>query len=139
MKNQNDIAVYLNQHGIKKTAFRVELLDLFFSNSSLTQEEIKEQIKETKNKVTIYRALEAFEKKGIIHKVPDINNVMRYALCQVGCCSEEAHTHNHIHFICKSCKSTYCIEEVKIPNINLPEGYQKEGVRLTVEGVCPRC
>ena len=67
-----DLDLMLHKNGLRKTAFRMELLNLLVdSNSSLTVEEIKKKVGATNEKVTIYRALESFEKNGLIHKVPD--------------------------------------------------------------------
>ena len=123
---------YLKKHKMRKTPFRIELLELFMSNkTSLTHEEIKHKVVSTKDKVTIYRALDSFEKNGIIHKVPDAKNITRYALCSSNC-SHEEHNHDHVHFICGSCKETYCIEEVKVPQVLLPNGCLPNGCMIVV-------
>lgn len=134
-----DIDKTLRGHGLKKTAFRIELLNLFFdSHSSLTVEEIKKKAKTTKDKVTIYRALDAFEKSGLIHRVPDKANLTRYALCHTDC-NNDKHIHNHAHFICTHCDETYCIDDIKIPTIKNAKGFNIKASNLTLEGECPEC
>ena len=129
----------LSKHGIRKTAFRMELLELFSKGGiSLTQQEIRNRVTHTTDKVTIYRALDSFEEKGIIHRVPDVNNITRYALCKSNC-SEENHTHNHLHFICEKCEITYCLNDFQIPKVQLDPTYTVSAVTMTMKGVCKRC
>lgn len=131
--------VILKEHGLRKTAFRLELLDLFMaSKATLTVEEIKLRMGSAIDKVTIYRALEAFEKNGLIHKVPDKCNLTRYALCHVGCSAQE-HVHHHAHLICNQCSETFCVEGVNTPELQEVNGFVIQGSNLTLEGVCPDC
>lgn len=135
-----DLELVLKNHGLRKTAFRKELLSLFSDGpSSLTVEEIKRKVKSTNDKVTIYRALDAFEKNGLIHQVPDKSNLIRYALCQEEECNSSGHQHNHAHFICDNCNNTYCIDNIEMPVITNAKGFQIRHSKLTLEGVCPNC
>lgn len=134
-----DLESVLHRHGLRKTAFRKGLLSLFYEvNSSLTAEEIKSKVGAKTDKVTIYRALDSFEKSGLIHRVPDINNLTRYALCHTKCTAHE-HTHNHAHFICNTCNETFCIDEIEIPKIKDAKGFAIKSSKLTLEGACPDC
>ena len=96
------------------------------------------KIKSTNDKVTIYRALSAFEKKCLIHRVPDKSNLIRYALCQKEC-SKIHHKHNHAHFICNVCAQTFCLDNIKLPQINDTSGFKINKTKLTLEGACPSC
>jgi len=126
-------------NGIRKTQFRLELLGVFTqSKHGLSFKDIKERITFTKDKVTIYRALAVFEEKGLIHKVPNTSDVSKYALCPE-VCSEEAHVHNHAHFICNQCEKTFCMDEVKLPILKKIKGYKIKKSNLTLEGDCPDC
>lgn len=74
------------KYGLKKTSFRKELLIFFQSStSSLTVKKIIKKFASSVDKVSIYRALNSFEKSGLIHKVPDKNNLLRYSLCSSEC------------------------------------------------------
>ncbi len=129
----------LHNHDLRKTAFRMELLSLFLdSRSSLKVDEIKSKVGVSNDKVTIYRALDAFEKNGLIHRVPDKSNLTRYALCHTECNSDE-HVHNHAHFICNNCDETFCVDEIEVPVIKDSKGFKIERSKLTLEGDCPDC
>lgn len=89
------------------------------------------------DRVTLYRTLDTFEQKGIIHALRDIPGTAMYALCED--CTEHHHYDNHIHFECEVCHAVSCLDQVFVPNINLPKGYTLKTVRFLVSGVCNRC
>lgn len=92
------------------------------------------------DRVTIYRTLKTFVDKGLIHKVLDDEGSMKYALCKEGCnTSDHKHHHDHVHFKCNTCGLTTCLDHVIIPNIILPEGYQRVETNLLMQGVCKSC
>lgn len=128
----------LKKHGLRITKFRKELLELFFqSKTSLTVEQIRTEIGGSADKVTFYRALEAFESNGLIHKVPDSQNLTRYAFCTD--CSPKKHSHNHAHFICNTCDTTICLDELEVPVIPALKNFSVSKSRLILEGNCPDC
>ena len=58
------------KYGLKKTSFRKELLIFFQSStSSLTVKKIIKKFASSVDKVSIYRALNSFEKSGLIHSL----------------------------------------------------------------------
>ncbi|MFT6442438.1 MAG: Fur family ferric uptake transcriptional regulator [Salibacteraceae bacterium] len=137
--NEQYIQELLLTNSLRKTPFRVELLEVFIkSKFGLSLKNIKEKISASQDKVTIYRTLAIFEKKGIIHKVPNTNDVSKYALCPE-VCSEKAHEHNHAHFICIKCENTFCMNEIELPELKKIKGYKVKKSSLTLEGNCPNC
>ncbi len=128
----------LKNYGLRQTEFRRSLISLFYRSNSLTAEDIKNKINVKSDKVTIYRALESFEKSGLIHKVPDQDNLTRYALCESEC-SPSDHMHNHAHFICTSCSDTFCIQEIQQPIIKKSVKYTISEIELTLKGLCANC
>ena len=106
MKLKNKTLLYhqsiLSQNGISCPQFKNELFNLFHSSSkSLSVNDIVNYFDNSINKVTVYRSLDSFENKGLIHKVPDANNLKRYSLCRENEC--HVNSHNHKHFICYYC------------------------------------
>ncbi|MEH0152989.1 transcriptional repressor [Limibacter armeniacum] len=130
----------LKEHGIRRTPFRIELLTLFAeAKHALSHHDITEKLKPGQDRVTIYRALDAFVEKGLIHKVPDVHGaIAKYALCSHDCSSEK-HEDDHIHFVCHKCEQTYCMEDIHIPKISLPKGYQKDHSDFIIHGTCESC
>ncbi|MGL1176149.1 Fur family transcriptional regulator, partial [Vibrio parahaemolyticus] len=65
------------------TDTRKKILHFFLeSNSALTHADIEQQMDATFDRVTIYRTLQTFVEKGIIHTIPSADNAIRYALCK---------------------------------------------------------
>ena len=142
LKNKKllDVKSILLENGINRTDFRTDLLNLFYSSkSSLSVENILKYFNNSINKVTVYRSLESFENKGLIHKVPDGKNLKKYSLCREGECNAASHNHNHGHFICYSCNQTFCLDDIKTPDVTFMKGFYIQELKLIAEGYCKDC
>lgn len=137
---ENDLSNILKQNGLKNTSNRQTILKLFTDvNFALSYQDIETIVKGGLDKVTIYRTLKSFQEKGMIHEVYDNGTAVKYALCNHGSCSASHHHDAHAHFKCVTCDHTFCLDDVTIPTLNLPEGYQPDTVKLLVEGICVSC
>ena len=131
----NDI---LHRRQLSSTESRRKILTLFLSSDdALTHGDIEKEVGEKYDRVTIYRTLQTFEEKGIIHAIPTADNAIRYALCKE--CEEGHHHDDHVHFICTNCEKTICLDDVVSPKIVLPAGYVAENVQVVIHGVCKEC
>lgn len=140
MMNSPQSQKILQQFSLRKTNCRNATLDLLLSRQfALSHSDIEEQIGENYDRVTIYRTLRTFLDKGIIHKVLDDSGNPKYALCSSEECSQEEHKHQHVHFKCLKCENTLCLNEVRIPEVQLPEGFQPIESNLLIQGVCVDC
>ncbi|WP_296621078.1 Fur family transcriptional regulator [Marivirga sp.] len=129
----------LKSNGLRKTQIRLEMLQIFMgSKHALSVNDIEKDLKSSHDRVTIYRALNSFEENGILHQTPDPNGNMRYAICSDSC-PEHVHQDKHAHFICEECHQTYCLEDVKIPDVELENGYQLNSISYTMNGICKEC
>lgn len=121
------------------TETRLAILKLFLqSPGALSHAAIEKATKAQFDRVTIYRTLQSFLEKGIIHTIPTDDNSIQYALCK-GECSEGHHHDNHVHFICKACGTTFCLDHIEIPTINLPKGFKGDDFEVVVKGTCETC
>jgi Fur family transcriptional regulator, ferric uptake regulator len=121
------------------TDSRKRILQLFLEDRrALSHSDIEKGAGEKFDRVTVYRTLQTFVEKGIIHTIPTPDNSIRYALCKDEC-SEGHHHDHHVHFICSNCKKTYCLDDVVTPEVRLPKGYTADHVEVVVEGVCKDC
>ena len=128
----------LKKHKLKSTSFRLDLLKIFLKcESSISFSDIKQFLDSPIDRATIYRALESFEKKGLIHVVPNLGNETKYALCSG--CEIGIHNHDHAHFICKLCSNTFCVQLDNTKFDLSLKGYLIEGINLVLEGVCKDC
>ncbi|MEL7530668.1 MAG: transcriptional repressor [Bacteroidota bacterium] len=130
----------LSDKSLRRTQTRSDILSIFLQrDAALSEPELEKAMQGRCDRVTIYRTLSTFLDKGILHKVLDDTGAMRYALCAEDCHGEHEHQHDHVHFKCEECGKTICVDEVRIPSVKLPEGYQLSGVNMLLQGTCPNC
>jgi Fur family transcriptional regulator, ferric uptake regulator len=136
---ETKIASLLKRSDLSVTESRRKILHLFLEQAgALAHGDIERKAGEKFDRVTVYRTLQAFVEKGIIHTIPTADNSIRYALCKDECTGGHHHDH-HIHFMCDNCGNTYCLDDVVTPEIKLPKGYTASHVEVVVEGVCKNC
>ncbi len=136
---EEKIASLLKKSHLSVTESRRKILHLFLEHAgALSHGDIERKAGEKFDRVTVYRTLQAFVEKGIIHTIPTADNSVRYALCKDDCSAGHHHDH-HVHFLCHRCNNTYCLDDVVTPDIKLPRGYMAEQVEVLVEGVCKNC
>ena len=136
MKTQPDI---LKQSGLSVTESRKKILDLFLeTDGALAHADIEKNTASAFDRVTVYRTLQTFVEKGIIHQIPTTDNSVLYALCRHNC--EQGHHHDdHVHFICSNCDKTICMDEVTVPEVKLPKNFTKQQAAMVVTGICEDC
>ncbi len=135
----NRVGELLKRNSLSVTDSRKKILQLFLEQAgALAHGDIEKRAGEKFDRVTVYRTLQTFVDKGIIHTIPTADNSIRYALCKDEC-SEGHHHDHHIHFVCNNCHNTYCLDDVVTPEIKLPKGYAAEHVEVVVEGICKNC
>jgi Fur family transcriptional regulator, ferric uptake regulator len=128
----------LKEHQLRSTSSRSSILSLFLRNHhALSYSDIERQVAESYDRVTVYRTLKTFLDKGVIHKVLDDGGSLKYALCSEHCTTE--HHHEHVHFKCTVCGQTNCLDEIEVPEVKLPLGYQATEVNLLIHGTCRLC
>jgi Fur family ferric uptake transcriptional regulator len=125
----------LEQFDLRKTSVRIQMLELFFKTPfAVTATRLEENLSAF-DRVTIYRTLQTFLEKEIVHKIPDESGAARFALQQ----SAPTQVNDHVHFKCTKCGLTRCIYDVPVPVIDLPNGYKAMQVSYVVQGLCPDC
>lgn len=129
----------LKKNQLSVTAGRESILELFLnSKGALAHADIEKQTNSNFDRVTVYRTLQTFVEKGIIHHIPTTDNSIKYALCKDNC--EAGHHHdNHVHFICDVCGKAYCLDEVTVPGVSLPDGFTGKHTEVVVSGTCSDC
>ena len=134
-----DIKEILKRSQLSVTASREKILHLFLEQTgALAHGDIEKKAGEKFDRVTVYRTLQTFVEKGIIHTIPTADNSIRYALCKDDC-AEGHHHDQHIHFVCTNCRNTYCLDDIVTPDIKLPQGYSSSHIEVVVEGTCKNC
>lgn len=139
MTTEQHIQDILKRNQLSVTGSRTRILELFLSQTgALAHGDIEKKTGEKFDRVTVYRTLQTFVDKGIIHTIPTADNSVRYALCKDECVQGHHHDH-HVHFVCRQCGNTVCLDEVTVPEVKLPKGYQSTQIEVVVNGVCKDC
>ena len=130
----------LEHHALRKTNCRAQVLEIFLQHPQigLSENFVEAEVSGEFDRATIYRTLNTFLEKGVLHKIYDENNSLKYALCSHEC-SDGDHNHDHIHFKCVDCGTTSCMDDEPLAPQVLPPGYRKIEANYLIVGVCANC
>jgi Fur family ferric uptake transcriptional regulator len=136
---EKDITALLKEKQLRSTEIRREILHLFVKYPhALSHGDITDLTGQAYDRVTLYRTLNTFVEKGLIHEIIDHDSKVKYNLCQANC--EAGHHHdNHLHFKCNQCEHTFCLTHSEVPRVEVPENYQVQTVDVLLTGLCPQC
>lgn len=135
---QIDPVNILKEHSLKHTKQRVRVLEeIVLDNVAISQPELEKKLGKEIDRVTLYRILNIYEDKGILHRIMDMNGTANYAICSSSC-SEEHHHDEHLHFNCTNCSKIYCLE-VNLPPVKMPKGFTATSIHSTAYGICEKC
>jgi Fur family ferric uptake transcriptional regulator len=128
----------LKEHSLKHTRQRVRVLEeIAMDTVAISQPELEKKFGKEIDRVTLYRILNIYEDKGILHRIMDQNGTANYAICSASC-SAEHHHDEHVHFNCTSCAKIYCLD-VTVPTVTMPGGFTATTVNSTAYGICEKC
>lgn len=136
---KNAFSDILKNSQLSVTGSRIKILELFQnSRKALSHADIEKLSSKHFDRVTIYRTLQTFVEKGIIHTIPTADNSIMYALCKEACNSGHHHD-DHVHFVCDTCGTTYCLDNITLPEVTIPKGFSVHQTNVLVNGVCKNC
>lgn len=126
----------LELHGIKPTANRIVIVKaLAAASRPLSLAELEQKILSI-DKSNIFRALNIFKANRLVHVIESIEGT-KYELCH------SHHPHHdedlHPHFYCERCQQTFCLDNMPLPQVDVPKGYTVHSINLIVKGICPEC
>ncbi|WP_367865943.1 Fur family transcriptional regulator [Pedobacter sp. WC2423] len=128
----------LKEHALKHTKQRVRVLEeIALDTVAISQPELEKKLGKEIDRVTLYRILNIYEDKGILHRIMDMNGTANYAICSSSC-SADHHHDEHIHFNCTTCNKIYCLD-VAVPHSTMPKGFTAKTVNTTAYGTCEKC
>ena len=127
----------LLEHGIRPTANRLLLVKVLSkAEHPLTMKELEDLV-DTIDKSNIFRTLSLFRDQHLVHVLQDGADAVRYELCHS---HEEDHDDDlHAHFYCERCKQTFCLNDIPVPQVDLPKGYRLNTINYLIKGICPNC
>ena len=126
---------------LRRTPVRAGVLEVLAKSSRpMGAVEILEKLPPYTDAVTVYRTLNTYNTKGVIHRVRGEDRVWRYAL---GDATEHA-KHQHPHFVCEVCSRLECLKDAEIPatflkSLGVPKGYAINYPEVVLHGTCPKC
>ena len=135
----NDISIdeLFEHHGIKPTANRqLVARALADSRRPLSLAELEERLV-TLDRSSIFRALTLFRDQHLVHVIEGGGEGVHYELCQSH--NHETDDDQHAHFHCEVCHRTFCLQEIPVPMVDLPEGYEATSASYLIKGICPDC
>ena len=136
MTDEKHCTEILESHDIKPTANRIVVTKALMAAErpmSLTELEYKIL---TVDKSNIFRALTLFKEHHLLHQIDDGCEGVRYELCHA---HGDVDDDRHVHFHCEVCHRTFCLEELPVPEVKYPDGFQVETVNYMAKGICPEC
>jgi Fur family ferric uptake transcriptional regulator len=101
--------------------------------------------------VTVYRTLNTFTRKRLVHRVRGEDRTWRYALSAPGAtggrgkpAAKAQPPHGHPHFVCDGCGTVECLEKSQIPrdfvrSLRVGARYEVRYPEVVLHGLCPRC
>lgn len=136
---QQHFTELLKRNRLKITRPRLKVLEMLAQkDTAVSQPELEKELGDAVDRVTLYRCLTTFEENGIVHKIFDLNGTAAYALCSPSCNADHHHD-QHIHFICTRCNGIYCLDDIKLPKLSIPEGFQLQETGVNAMGICGTC
>lgn len=123
--------------GIRITAVRLliwrEIRNSFTGAFSLSD---LEDALPTVDKSTLFRTLTLLSESHLLHDIDDGSGSHKFCVCHH---DDTLHCTGHVHLTCRICHRTFCLTDVRIPQVALPEGFIPEEAEYIVKGVCPEC
>jgi Fur family ferric uptake transcriptional regulator len=125
----------LRQTGLRRTrGRRAVLAALLGAGRALSHGQIMARMRSGRfDRVSVYRALDAFVAAGLVHAVAAGGASRLFELAD-RCTGAQCHP----HFTCRVCRRTSCLPGVRLP-LARPRGWRIERQKVYLEGVCPRC
>lgn len=131
----NSLEQYLQEHGIRPTAVRAQLLDEILKHEKAFTLNDMEDYLPHMDRSSIFRSLKLFAEHHILHEIDDGSGFQKYCFSQ----REGDRLWSHVHFTCRRCGSTICLKDIRIPHVTLPEGLVIEESEYIVKGLCTKC
>lgn len=90
----------------------------------------------TLDRSTIFRTLTLLADAHLLHDIDDGTGTQKYCVCEH---DDTRHCMGHVHLTCLVCHRTYCLPNVVIPPVPLPEGFAPQETEYVVKGICHHC
>ncbi len=134
----NEIEDHLLTKGIKPTANRILVMrELLKASHPISLMDLETIFGHTLDKASIFRVLELFAEKDVVHTIEDGSRSLKYELCHGS--SHHSIADQHVHFVCEHCKEIFCLTDIQVPILELPKGFLPHAVNYVIKGTCSNC
>ncbi len=135
--SNTEIERTLESKGVRPTANRILVMkELVKATHPVSLADLEACLGFSMDRASIFRVLELFAEKDVVHVIEDGSRSIKYELCQG---AHHSIADQHVHFFCERCKETYCFETVKVPEVEMPAGFRPRTINYMVKGICPKC
>ncbi len=140
MASQDQSISLLKKNGLRRTPVRLGVIDLLSkTDRPMSVPQIVGKLRGV-DTVTVYRTLNTFVRKGLVHRVRGEDRSWRYATSSADAPKE----HRHPHFVCDQCGKVECLQDSVIPAgfvgaLGVARGYAVTYPEVVLHGTCPRC
>jgi Fur family transcriptional regulator, ferric uptake regulator len=134
-------AELLREAGLRRTPVRTGVLDILAQERQpMSAPQILEKLPEGTDNVTLYRTLQTFAGKRLVHRVRGDDQVWRFGLGA----GQDATQHEHAHFVCDECGTVECLDDAPAPEepkkkYKIRNGYRVAYSEVLVHGTCREC
>ena len=113
MSNEESFIHDLEHHDIKPTAPRLLILE------------------------QLHRGDEMLSLPRLEQLLPTVDK--SYNISHHDCEDDHDDEEEHTHFYCTRCHRTFCLKQIHVPAVQLPDGFRLETVNYVLKGLCPEC
>ncbi len=134
---EDEIRGLIRSCGLRSTPGRMKLLSVLkAARRPLSHGEILVRMRgERMDRVSVYRALDAFVGVGLVHRAYVDGRTWAFETAD-RCGRDRCHP----HFSCRLCGSVTCLIEVHVPLVTgLRKGWIAERQKVHLEGLCASC
>jgi Fur family ferric uptake transcriptional regulator len=132
---------FLREAGLRRTPVRSAVLALLSkAPRPLGVPDMLGKLPRGTDVVTVYRTLNTFTRKKLVHRIQAEDRSWRYALGTPTIKTD----HRHPHFVCEKCQNVECLSGAEIPkslprSMGVKRAYVISYSEVVLHGVCPRC
>jgi len=127
----------LKAENLNNTKAQVLIMEeLLKTKKPLSREDLAEKLApNSPDKATIYRIVERFCSRNLVHKAYVKGRAAKYELAH-NCTAKQCHP----HFTCTNCGETFCLKDMFVPLIKgLKKGFVIRRQQVRIEGLCSLC
>ncbi len=136
----NSPETLLRDKKLRVTQVRLDALKAFMdAGFAISIFDLMDRLENNYDEATLYRTINSFSDKDIIHTVPADGKTAYYALNNGNTNVTTADIPAHAHLKCRDCGHTYCLKNIKFGDIETEGNFKAEFIDIVIYGSCEVC